>query len=145
MHKDASFLRDPRNLLDWLNGADFVVCMHYSNKERGRLQGPSDIIRIDASIAINSQVRHCCTEPFKEPTGIDYRRVLHLCGDDMRICASVSEEHSFESVIVGFASTAGKYDFVFFAAEEPSNLHPSFVDRLSRRFSRPVIDRWIAI
>jgi hypothetical protein len=145
MHKDASFLRDSRNLPDWLNGADFVVGMHYGDKERARLQGPADIIGIDTSKAINSQVRYLCTEPFQEPTWIYYRRMLPLGSNYMRIRPSICEEYPFERVIVGFTSTASEYDFVSIAAQQPGNLRSSFLDRLSRRFSGPVAARWIAV
>jgi hypothetical protein len=71
--------------------------------------------------------------------------MFHLRRNDMRIRASICEEHPFESVIVGFTSTASEYDFVSFAAQQPSNLQSSFLDRISRRFSGPVIARWIAV
>jgi hypothetical protein len=71
--------------------------------------------------------------------------MLHLRGNDMRTRPSICEEHPFESVIVGFTSTASEYDFVCLAAQQPSNLRSSFLDRMSRRFSGPVAARWIAV
>src|SRR6266567_6636646 len=138
-------MRDLCNLFDWLNRADFVVGMHYGDKECARSQGAANIVRIDSSKSISPQVFNRRTKPFEEPTGINYRRMFHLRGNDMGIGAPICEEHPFESVIVGFTSTASEYDFVVSATQKPSNLHSSFVDRLSRGFSGPVIARWIAI
>jgi hypothetical protein len=58
------------NILDRLNGANFVVGMHYGYKDSTRSQGAADIVGVDASESINSQVRHRCTDPFEEPAGI---------------------------------------------------------------------------
>ena len=138
-------MRDLCNLLEWLNGANFVVGMHYGNKDCARSQGPADIVRVDASKAIDSQVRHRRTKPFEEPTGIDNCRMFHLGGNDVSIRSSTCEEHPLESVIVGFTSTTREYDFIYFAAEQPSNLHSSFVHRLPRRAASPVAARRITI
>jgi len=119
--------------------------MHYGNKDRALSQGTADIVRVDASKAINWQVRHRRSKPFEEPTGIDNCRMFHLCGNDVSIRSSTCEEHAFESVIVGFTSTTGEYDFIHSAAEQPSNLHSSFVERLPRRTASPVAARRITV
>ena len=75
-------MRDLCNFLDWLKGAHFVVGMHYRNKDCALSQGMADIVRVDASKAINSQVGHRRSKPFEEPTGIDNCRMFHLGGND---------------------------------------------------------------
>src|SRR5258708_9943291 len=71
--------------------------------------------------------------------------MFHLGGNDVSIRSSACEEHPLESVIVGFTSTASQYDFIYCAAEQPSNLHTSFADRLSRRVASPVTARRITV
>jgi hypothetical protein len=119
--------------------------MHYGNKDGAPSQRKADIFRIDASKAINSQVRHRRTKPFEEATGIYHCRMFHLGGNDVSIRSSTCEEHPFESVIVGFTSTTREYDLIGFTAEQPSNLHSSFVDRLPRWAASPVGARRIAV
>src|SRR5689334_20739225 len=99
MQKDTSFFCDLSNFLDWLNGSDFVIGMHYRNKDCSWSQGPADIVRVDASKAINWQVRHRGTQPFEEPTGIDNCRMFHLAGNDVSIRSFACEEHPLESMI----------------------------------------------
>ena len=86
-------MRNLGNLFDWLNGANFVVGMHYGNEYCARSQGPADIVGIDASEAIDSQVRHRGTEPFEEPTGIYHCRMFHFGGNNVSIRSSTCEEH----------------------------------------------------
>ena len=138
-------MRDLCNLRDWLKGADFVVGMHYGNKDCALSQCPADIVGVDASKAINLQIRHRRTKPFEEPTGIDNGWMFHLGGNDVSIRSSTCEVRPLESVIVGFTSTTGEYDFISFAAEQPSNLHSSFVERLPRRVASPVAARRITV
>jgi len=138
-------VNDLCNLFEWLNGSNFVVGMHYGNEDCARSQRPADIVGIDASEAINSQVRHRRTELFEEPTGIYHCRMFHLGGNNVSISSSICEEHSFKSVIVGFTSTAREYDLIVFAGEQPSNLHSSFVHRLPRWGASPVSARRIAV
>jgi hypothetical protein len=71
--------------------------------------------------------------------------MFHLGGNDVSIRSSACEEHPLESLIVGFTSTTSEYDFIYFAAEQPSNLPSSFVDRLFRRAASPVATRRITI
>src|SRR5215471_6074748 len=132
-------------MFEWLNGANLVVSMHDGNKDCARAQRPADIVRIDASKAINLQIRHRCTEAFEEPARIYHCRVFHLGGNNMGIRSSACEEHTFESVIVGLTPTTREDDFICFAAEQPGNLHSSFVDRLSRWAAGPVAARRIAV
>ena len=117
--KDSSFLRDLCNILEWLNSANLVVGMHYGNKDSAPSQRPADIFRIDASKAINSQVRHRRTKPFEEATGIYHCRMFHLGGNDVSIRSSTCEEHPFESVIISFTSATREYDLIGFTAEQP--------------------------
>src|SRR5712692_5629120 len=145
MEKDSSFVRDLCNLLEWLNSANLVVGMHYGNKNGAPSQRPADIFRIDASKAINSQVCHRRTKPFEEATGIYHCRMFHLGGNDVSIRSSTCEEQPFESVIVSFTSATREYDLIGFTAEQPSNLHSSFVHRLPRRAASPVAARRITV
>jgi len=71
--------------------------------------------------------------------------MFYLGGNDVSIRSSTCEEHPLESVIVGFTSTTGEYDFIYSAAEQPSNLHSSFVERLPRRAASPVAARRITV
>jgi hypothetical protein len=119
--------------------------MHYGNKDGAPSQRPADIFRIDASKAINSQVRHPRTEPFEEVTGIYHCRMFHLRGNDVSIRSSTCEEHPFESVIVGFTPATREYDLIGLTAEQPSDLHASFAYRLPRRAASPVAARRITV
>src|SRR5713101_3057855 len=119
--------------------------MHYGNKHGAPSQRPADIFRIDASQAINSQVRHRRTKPFEEATGIYHCRMFHLGGNDVSIRSSTCEEQPFESVIVSFTSATREYDLIGFTAEQSSNLHSSFVHRLPRRAASPVAARRITV
>jgi hypothetical protein len=145
MEKNSGFSRNMCNLFYWLDSADFVVGMHYGNKKCARSQGSANIVRIDASKAIDPQVCNRRTKPFEEPTGINYGRMLNLRGNDMGIRPPICEEHPFEGVIVGFTSAASEYDFVGSATEKACNLQSSLVDLLSRRSSGPVIARRVAV
>jgi hypothetical protein len=71
--------------------------------------------------------------------------MFHLGGYDVSIRSSPCEEHPLESMIVGFTSPAGEYDFIPFAAEQISNLYSSFVHRLFRRAASPVAARRITV
>src|SRR2546427_7270716 len=71
--------------------------------------------------------------------------MFHLGGNDVSIRSSTCEEHPLESVIVGFTSTTGEYDFIYSAAEQRSNLQSSFVERLPRRAASPVAARRITV
>jgi hypothetical protein len=119
--------------------------MHYGNKDGAPSQRPADIFRIDASKAINSQVRHRRTKPFEEATGIYHCRMFNLGGNDVSMRSSTCEEHPFESVIISFTSATREYNLIGFTAEQPSNLHSSFVHRLPRRTASPVAARRITV
>jgi hypothetical protein len=97
--------------------------MHYGNKDCARSQRPADIVRIYASKAIHSQVRHRRTEPFEEATGIYHCRMFHLGGNNVSVRSSACEEHSFESVIISFTSATREYELIGFTAQQPSNLY----------------------
>src|SRR6266478_4339095 len=71
--------------------------------------------------------------------------MFHLGGNDVSIRSSTCEEHALESVIVGFTSTTGEYDFIYFAVEQFRNLHSSFVECLPRRTASPVATRRITV
>jgi hypothetical protein len=69
---------------------------------------------------------------------MDNRRMFYLGCNDVSIGSSACEEHTLESVVVGFTSPTREHDFIWFAAEQPGNLHSSFIDRLSRRTASPM-------
>jgi hypothetical protein len=71
--------------------------------------------------------------------------MFHLGGNDVSIRSSTCEEHPLQSSIVGLTSTTSEYDFIYFAAEQLSNLHSSFVDHLPRRAASPVAARRITV
>jgi hypothetical protein len=145
MHENASAARDLANFLDWLKGANFVVGMHYGNENGAWPQSAANIVGVDTSETIHSQVGYGSAKPFEEPTGIDDCRMFDLGRDDMSIRSSACEERPHEGVIVGFTSAAGEYDFIARAAEQPGNLCSSLVHSFSRRAASPVTARRIPV
>jgi hypothetical protein len=71
--------------------------------------------------------------------------MFHLGGNDVNIRPPTCEEHPFESVIISFTPAAREYDLICFTAEQPSNLHSSFIHRLPRRAASPVAARRITV
>jgi hypothetical protein len=70
--------------------------------------------------------------------------MLDLCGDDVRALNAPCEEDPLDRVVVGFAPTTRKDDFVRGASKESGNLRLRRLNDVPRRLCGPVIARWIS-
>src|SRR5262249_50950293 len=103
--------RHPANLGDGLQTANLIVGMHHRYEKGALCNGPCNIFGIDATVAINRNVRHRGPEPLKKPAWVEDGRVLNGRGDDGSI-PLLSEVSPLQRVVVGFAAAAGESAFL---------------------------------
>ena len=83
MEEDPAFLCYLCNLFNRLDGPHFIVGVHDGNKNGPGSDGFLNFIRINPSIAIHADTRHCRPEFFKKTARIEDGGMFYLCRDDV--------------------------------------------------------------
>ena len=58
MHQDAAFFRDPADLADILDHADFVVGVHHADQDGLVRDRRAEFFEIDQAVALDRQISH---------------------------------------------------------------------------------------
>jgi hypothetical protein len=132
-------------VLDRLDGSNLVVGMHDADKDRARGDRLAQIVRINATGAVNGQVGHTCTEAFEETTRFNNCRMLNTRGDDVIALVATREECALESKIIRFAAAARENDLVVVAAKQRRHLAARCLQRSFCRGRRPMPAGRIAV
>src|SRR6266852_845105 len=139
VEEDVAFSRNASNLGDGLQGPNLIVGVHHRNKHGARRQCSPDIVRVDTADTINGKKGYRRSQALKKTATVENRWVFDLSGNDVAAPPTAGKEHTFQRVIIGFASAAGEYDLVRAAAQQRRHLSPCLFHSLPRRQPCPVL------
>jgi hypothetical protein len=118
--------------------------MHHGDEDGFMSDGFSDILRINPTIWIDSDIDYLRPKLFKKLAGVKDSRMLDLGCDDMIPSFLESKEDALNGMIVGFTAAAGKDNLLREAVEEFRHLLARMLNGLLSWSSRPVLTRGIA-
>src|SRR5690349_23677975 len=122
MKIDVLFERDSANFLQGLSRANLVVRVHDAAQDSIWSDRLADVFRIDASFAVNPQVRHFNSRLLQGLAGMKYRVMLHLRSNDVLSWPGRRLGGTTECQVVALSATAGEDDFIGLGIQQLSQL-----------------------
>src|SRR5690606_15232862 len=114
---------------DVVDGADFVVDVHDRHQNGVLTQRGFDHGRCDQAIFARLQIGHFETFALELTSGIQYRLVLDLRGDDVLALAGVEMRRALDCEVVGLGGTTGPDDFARVGIDQLGDLTTSILHR----------------
>ena len=130
MKEHALFLRDPADLRDGMNRADFVVRQHDRNQNGLIRDGVPHVVRIDPAGFIDGQIRDLDTFFLQRLRRIDHRAVFGRRGDDVITFLLIHLDHAFQRQVIGLGSSAREHDLLGVGVNEIGNVFARLVHAL---------------
>ena len=119
MEPDFVFAAQRADLLDGLNGADFVVGVHDGDKPGVRANRRFDILYADNAVFVNGNICDLKALLFKGGAAVKHRMVLKRGGDDVLFAALCHGCGSaLDCPVVGFRAAGGEINLVRLCAED---------------------------
>ena len=137
-------MRDPRTLLDRLDGSDLVVGVHDADEDRARRDRAPKVVRVDPAAAVDGQERDPCAQALEKPARFDDRRMLDPGRDDVLPFWPEREKRALEGEVVRLAAAAGENHLVAPAAEQRRHLAARRLDGALRLDRGPMPARRVA-
>ena len=122
MDQNPGFSRDRRNVPDGLNGAQFVIRVHYRNQNRFRTQRVLDIRGIDNTVRSHRNVAHFHALALELPARIQHRRMLNGCGDDVLFGSRMRSHRAQNRQIVSLRTAAQKHQILRVGMDQSGHL-----------------------
>src|SRR5262249_7639852 len=138
VEQDAVLLGDTGAILDRLNRADLVVCMHDADEDSAWRDGFAKIVGVDPPCSVHTQIGHPRALALEKSARPNDGWVLDPSADDMIAFVAKREEHAFKSKVICFAAPARENDLVFLAAEQRRHLPARRFKSCLRRRRRPM-------
>ena len=131
--KHSSTVGNLDDLPDGLDGADFVVGVHYGHQNRLGRDGLLHLLGRYHAHTVDGKVSHRPSLAFQVAADLLHGRVLDGRSDDVVARVPVRPRHAPDRVVVGLGAVAGEDDLVVVAAKHPSKLPPCQLDAFPRR------------
>ena len=137
---------NPADFSDRLYGAYLVVRIHHRDQHRLSGDGPTYVIRVYHSPAIDGHIGHAETEHARQLlAGVAYGVVFDGRSDDVPTSLATGKGHTPQGEIVALGATTGKDDLRGSGAEDVGHRLARRIDPRARQVCGPVDTRGIAV
>ena len=110
--QDATGFADRSDGGQGLNGANFVVCGHHTNKDGFVGDRLGNLLGTHMAIFVNRKVGNFKTVPFEPFARVKDRLVFDAGGDNVVAFFPIHRGHAFDGEVVAFGGSAGKDNFL---------------------------------
>ena len=121
MEQDSVLFRNPANLCNGLDRADFIVRRHDRDQDRLRPDSRLQLLRADESVLIHIQISHLKTILFQILAGMQNRMMLDLGSNDVIALVPISLRRSLQGPVVRLGSASSKIDLIFLSTQSLRN------------------------
>ena len=128
MEVNVDFGGDAADLLEGLDGPEFVVRMHDRDEDRVVPNGLAKLVEIDQAITRDRNVRDGDALFFESLAGVKHGFVFDSRGNDV-LRGSRGGDDAEDRVVVGLGAAAGKDNFLRAGVEERGHLIARGFDR----------------
>ena len=145
MENNVMLFSNLTDLLDRLNGTNLIVCKHNRDHDRCRSNSCFQLIQLDHSILIYSNVSHLKTILFQIFTCMQNRMMLYRRSNNMISFFFLRKSCRFQRPVIRLTSTTCKINLISIGTQKVSHCLSGILYSLLTLTCETIYTGWIAI